>query len=139
MKDEFTAVSRKRIPKSNVILLETLYKENPNPPLAVRKSLALRLGLPQRKLQIWFQNRRAKEVREREEMIYQPTTSPSLNKIIHSSTPSCSESVASEAVEEISSDSGSSQVHIERVYPYATSSYSFFWATCMDRYKVYQF
>ncbi|KAI9293695.1 hypothetical protein K502DRAFT_272756, partial [Neoconidiobolus thromboides FSU 785] len=55
-----TQESRFRLAKSHINILETLYKESPRPCLRVRKELALRMGIEQRKVQIWFQNRRAK-------------------------------------------------------------------------------
>ncbi|KAI9295965.1 hypothetical protein K502DRAFT_324024 [Neoconidiobolus thromboides FSU 785] len=52
---------RFRLAKSELNLLETIYQETSRPSLKLRKELANRIGVEQRKLQVWFQNRRAKD------------------------------------------------------------------------------
>ncbi|KAJ9062503.1 hypothetical protein DSO57_1010942 [Entomophthora muscae] len=58
--------SRNKLTASQFKVLESLYHQNSNPPLALRQKLSLQLNLTQRSIQIWFQNRRAKTHRSSE-------------------------------------------------------------------------
>ncbi|KAI8906648.1 hypothetical protein DFJ77DRAFT_477471 [Powellomyces hirtus] len=59
---EVPAKKKKRrvLAPSQVEILEASFGINQNPTSAVRGSLGLQLGIPERNVQIWFQNRRAK-------------------------------------------------------------------------------
>ena len=46
--------------------LEAVFRENPKPSVQLRADLALRIGVPEKKLAAWFQNRNAKEKRLQE-------------------------------------------------------------------------
>ncbi|KAJ2880056.1 hypothetical protein FB639_002924 [Coemansia asiatica] len=52
---------RRRTTKEQLSLLESTFKTTPKPTSEVRKSLALTLNMTAREVQIWFQNRRAKQ------------------------------------------------------------------------------
>ncbi|KAJ2753495.1 hypothetical protein IWQ56_006608, partial [Coemansia nantahalensis] len=52
---------RRRTTKEQLALLEGTFKTTPKPSSEVRKSLAGRLSMTAREVQIWFQNRRAKQ------------------------------------------------------------------------------
>ncbi|KAJ2238337.1 hypothetical protein IWW45_000167 [Coemansia sp. RSA 485] len=52
---------RRRTTKEQLSLLESTFKTTPKPTSEVRKSLALTLSMTAREVQIWFQNRRAKQ------------------------------------------------------------------------------
>ncbi|KAJ2159640.1 hypothetical protein GGF46_002885 [Coemansia sp. RSA 552] len=52
---------RRRTTKEQLALLEGTFKTTPKPSSDVRKSLASRLCMTAREVQIWFQNRRAKQ------------------------------------------------------------------------------
>ncbi|KAJ2083286.1 hypothetical protein H4R24_000933 [Coemansia sp. RSA 988] len=52
---------RRRTTKEQLALLEGTFKTTPKPSSEVRKSLAARLRMTAREVQIWFQNRRAKQ------------------------------------------------------------------------------
>ncbi|KAJ2676000.1 hypothetical protein GGI25_003734 [Coemansia spiralis] len=52
---------RRRTTKDQLALLESTFKTTPKPSSELRKSLALTLGMTAREVQIWFQNRRAKQ------------------------------------------------------------------------------
>ncbi|KAI0240262.1 hypothetical protein L0F63_000056 [Massospora cicadina] len=47
-------------------ILESLFQQDSNPSLFIRRNLANQLGMHQRTIQIWFQNRRAKAIRMNE-------------------------------------------------------------------------
>ncbi|KAI9008373.1 homeobox domain-containing protein, partial [Gaertneriomyces semiglobifer] len=42
-------------------VLESVFRENPKPTSKMRERLAEQLGMLPRSVQVWFQNRRAKE------------------------------------------------------------------------------
>ncbi|KAJ1937114.1 hypothetical protein GGF37_005337, partial [Kickxella alabastrina] len=52
---------RRRTTKEQLTLLEGTFKSTPKPSSELRKSLASTLGMTAREVQIWFQNRRAKQ------------------------------------------------------------------------------
>ncbi|KAJ2478893.1 hypothetical protein IWW56_003432 [Coemansia sp. RSA 2131] len=52
---------RRRTTKEQLQLLELTFKTTPKPSSETRKTLATRLGMTAREVQIWFQNRRAKQ------------------------------------------------------------------------------
>ncbi|KAI8325114.1 Homeodomain-like protein, partial [Martensiomyces pterosporus] len=52
---------RRRTTKEQLLILESTFKTSPKPSSDVRKSLAGQLGMSAREVQIWFQNRRAKQ------------------------------------------------------------------------------
>ncbi|KAJ2143112.1 hypothetical protein IW142_003917 [Coemansia sp. RSA 564] len=52
---------RRRTTKEQLTLLELTFKTTPKPSSETRKTLATRLGMTAREVQIWFQNRRAKQ------------------------------------------------------------------------------
>ncbi|KAI9295967.1 hypothetical protein K502DRAFT_194600 [Neoconidiobolus thromboides FSU 785] len=121
---------RPRLLKSHINLLETLYNENPRPGLKIRKQLALRMGIEQRKVQIWFQNRRAKEVREAQ------STTASLNHLNSEATnhgsPDCS-SVNSEGLSPMDTQTNNFKEHT------TTRILSHYWASTMNSCKMLQF
>lgn len=51
---------RTRTTPEQLAVLEKSFSVNPSPNNRVREQLALQLGMPERSIQIWFQNRRAK-------------------------------------------------------------------------------
>ncbi|KAI0242331.1 hypothetical protein L0F63_002391 [Massospora cicadina] len=63
---------RNKLTQRESNLLESLFRLDCNPRLVVRKSLAHQMGMRQRTIQIWFQNRRAKALRLNEPNL--PTT-----------------------------------------------------------------
>ncbi|PRP77694.1 paired mesoderm homeobox protein 2-like [Planoprotostelium fungivorum] len=52
--------SRQALPQEQREILEALYRSCPYPSLTVRRELAEAFNITPRKVQIWFQNRRAK-------------------------------------------------------------------------------
>ncbi|PWY99862.1 Homeodomain-like protein, partial [Testicularia cyperi] len=56
----FEVKHRRRTTKTQFKLLESTFHETPKPSAALRKQLSVQLDMPQRAVQIWFQNRRAK-------------------------------------------------------------------------------
>ncbi|KAJ1944067.1 hypothetical protein FBU59_002707, partial [Linderina macrospora] len=52
---------RRRTTKEQLIRLEYVFKDDPKPQAETRKILSDQLGMTTREVQIWFQNRRAKE------------------------------------------------------------------------------
>ncbi|KIO32211.1 hypothetical protein M407DRAFT_4599 [Tulasnella calospora MUT 4182] len=52
---------RKRTSRAQLTVLEATFQENNKPSSAVKKSLAAQLDMPIRNVQVWFQNRRAKD------------------------------------------------------------------------------
>ncbi|KIP01555.1 hypothetical protein PHLGIDRAFT_55548, partial [Phlebiopsis gigantea 11061_1 CR5-6] len=52
---------RKRTTRPQLKVLEDVYKYDTKPAAALRKKLADELGMVPRGVQVWFQNRRAKE------------------------------------------------------------------------------
>ncbi|KAJ2338194.1 hypothetical protein IWW50_007097, partial [Coemansia erecta] len=52
---------RRRTTKEQLALLEATFKATPKPTSETRKTLASRLCMTAREVQIWFQNRRAKQ------------------------------------------------------------------------------
>ncbi|KXN65856.1 homeobox-domain-containing protein [Conidiobolus coronatus NRRL 28638] len=94
--------SRTRLSDYQTALLEQMYLTTNNPQLSTRKQLSQQLGMSPRTIQVWFQNRRAKE------RTLQTTTHSSA-----SSTPAstCSSALHSEdnCYDLPSSDSNSSQ------------------------------
>lgn len=51
---------RTRTSPEQLAILEKLFSTNPSPNNRIREQLSLQLGMPERSIQIWFQNRRAK-------------------------------------------------------------------------------
>lgn len=56
----FEIKHRRRTTKSQFKTLEMSFQENPKPNATVRRTLASKLGMTPRAVQVWFQNRRAK-------------------------------------------------------------------------------
>jgi hypothetical protein len=54
-------MKRKRINQTQLNLLEAAYVDDPMPSRRTKEKLAAQLGLPIKRIQIWFQNRRAKQ------------------------------------------------------------------------------
>ncbi|KAG9018624.1 hypothetical protein FRB90_011110 [Tulasnella sp. 427] len=52
---------RKRTSRAQLTVLEATFQENNKPSSAVKKALAAQLDMPIRNVQVWFQNRRAKD------------------------------------------------------------------------------
>ncbi|KAJ1965384.1 hypothetical protein GGI12_000816 [Dipsacomyces acuminosporus] len=52
---------RRRTTKEQLVLLEETFKTSPKPTTEIRKALSGVLGMTPREVQIWFQNRRAKQ------------------------------------------------------------------------------
>ncbi|KAG9006778.1 hypothetical protein FRB94_000462 [Tulasnella sp. JGI-2019a] len=52
---------RKRTSRSQLLVLEATFNENSKPSSAVKKALSAKLDMPLRNVQVWFQNRRAKD------------------------------------------------------------------------------
>lgn len=58
-------VKRPRLSPSQSKLLSIIYNQNPKPGIEIRNKIANEFGIPARTVQIWFQNRRAKEKRHK--------------------------------------------------------------------------
>ncbi|KAJ7919671.1 homeobox domain-containing protein, partial [Mycena leptocephala] len=52
---------RKRTTRAQLRVLENVFKRDTKPSAALRTELAARLNMTARGVQVWFQNRRAKE------------------------------------------------------------------------------
>jgi len=59
--DPFQVKHRRRTSKKQFSILEKAFNENPKPNTATRRDLAEKLKMPVRGVQVWFQNRRAKD------------------------------------------------------------------------------
>ncbi|KAJ9084409.1 hypothetical protein DSO57_1024839 [Entomophthora muscae] len=70
--------NRSKLTNREFNILESLFRQDSNPRLAIRRNLAKQLGMPQRTIQIWFQNRRAKAIRLNESSPPTRPSSPSL-------------------------------------------------------------
>lgn len=57
----FEIKHRRRTTKAQYRVLEEAYQENNKPSASARKQIATRLGMTARAVQVWFQNRRAKD------------------------------------------------------------------------------
>lgn len=57
----FEIKHRRRTTKAQYRVLEEAYQENNKPSASARKQIAARLGMTARAVQVWFQNRRAKD------------------------------------------------------------------------------
>lgn len=67
---------RKRIPHEKLVKLQELFESTDTPSYEVREKLALQLDMTNREVQVWFQNRRAKLNRMRNEaFMYNPPDS----------------------------------------------------------------
>ncbi|KAI9295966.1 hypothetical protein K502DRAFT_194590 [Neoconidiobolus thromboides FSU 785] len=123
---------RFRLLDSHVNMLEALYNNNPRPSLKTRKELASRMGIEQRKIQIWFQNRRAKDNREKRlisnELAYvnnkatNPLDSPDI------STTNSEEESMDDNIIIIQSD----DPNVKRVF-------SHYWASTMNSCRIFKF
>ncbi|KAI7850693.1 homeobox domain-containing protein, partial [Circinella umbellata] len=56
----FEVKHRRRTSRAQFKVLEKTFHENPKPNAHKRRSLAQKLGMTPRGVQVWFQNRRAK-------------------------------------------------------------------------------
>lgn len=56
---------KKRVAKSDLALLNMLFASNPKPNTETRMHIANRIGVSERCIQVWFQNRRAKERKDK--------------------------------------------------------------------------
>lgn len=63
--DDDDAVKRKRINQSQLDVLEAAYLDDPLPSRRTKQRLSTQLGISIKRVQIWFQNRRAKQKRQR--------------------------------------------------------------------------
>ncbi|KAJ9057497.1 hypothetical protein DSO57_1010063 [Entomophthora muscae] len=54
---------RSKLTRRELNILESLFRQDSNPRLAIRRNLAKQMGMHQRTIQVWFQNRRAKAIR----------------------------------------------------------------------------
>ncbi|KAI8925067.1 homeobox domain-containing protein, partial [Entophlyctis helioformis] len=54
---------RRRIHNDSLLVLQRQYRIDDRPSWETRQQLAERLGMTNREIQVWFQNRRAKERR----------------------------------------------------------------------------
>ncbi|KRH92086.1 putative Homeodomain-like, Homeodomain-related, Homeobox protein, partial [Pseudoloma neurophilia] len=59
--DPFEVKHRKRTSKSQLKILEKTFESNKKPDSALRNQLSEQLGMTPRSVQVWFQNRRAKQ------------------------------------------------------------------------------
>lgn len=59
--DPFVVKHRKRTSKSQLKILEKTFETNIKPDAILRNQLSEQLGMPPRSVQVWFQNRRAKQ------------------------------------------------------------------------------
>lgn len=84
-------VKRPRLTSSQSKLLSIIYNQNSKPGIEIRTKIASEFKIPTRTVQIWFQNRRAKEKRhktqtkkkeQKEEL--QEKTVPFLNSLVTS-------------------------------------------------------
>merc|ERR1711890_64752 len=57
----FYVKPRRRIPKNHKVILEKVFEFDQKPAASVRKKLSEQLQMDMRAVQVWFQNRRAKE------------------------------------------------------------------------------
>ncbi|KAI9293681.1 hypothetical protein K502DRAFT_325194 [Neoconidiobolus thromboides FSU 785] len=90
--------ARTKLTEEQFEILEALYKKDCNPLLAIRRDLGKRLNLPQRAIQIWFQNRRAKSVKINEPVTTQRTQKLAKDHSNYSSkTPNLSSLLSSES------------------------------------------
>lgn len=55
-----TKSKRTRASPEQLAFLEASFSKNPSPNCKLRESIAQRIGMPERSIQVWFQNRRAK-------------------------------------------------------------------------------
>ncbi|KAK3843199.1 MAG: Homeodomain-like protein, partial [Linnemannia gamsii] len=67
---------RRRTSRSQFKTLERAFSENPKPNATTRELLAERLSMTPRGIQVWFQNRRAKN-KQANTASYQANTNPS--------------------------------------------------------------
>ncbi|ELR19243.1 homeobox domain containing protein [Acanthamoeba castellanii str. Neff] len=65
--DDDDAVKRKRINQSQLDVLEAAYLDDPLPSRRTKQRLSTQLGISIKRVQIWFQNRRAKQKRQRKD------------------------------------------------------------------------
>lgn len=64
--DPFEVKHRKRTSKSQLNILEKTFETNKKPDSALRNQLSEQLGMTPRSVQVWFQNRRAKQKKSKD-------------------------------------------------------------------------
>ncbi|KAJ9057496.1 hypothetical protein DSO57_1010062 [Entomophthora muscae] len=69
---------RSKLTQREFNILESLFQQDSNPRLVIRRNLARQMGMRQRTIQIWFQNRRAKAIRLNEPISHSTPISPTL-------------------------------------------------------------
>lgn len=68
--DPFEVKHRKRTSKSQLKILEKTFETNKKPDSALRNQLSEQLGMTPRSVQVWFQNRRAKQKKAKNKLKY---------------------------------------------------------------------
>jgi hypothetical protein len=77
---------RRRTTQDQFDLLDAQFQESPKPDMETRKSLAAALGMTSREVQVWFQNRRAKQKKSDARLSLSATKGHASNIIYRSST-----------------------------------------------------
>lgn len=70
--DPFEVKHRKRTSKSQLQILEKTFESNKKPDSTLRNQLSEQLGMTPRSVQVWFQNRRAKQKKNKNKIKYSP-------------------------------------------------------------------
>ncbi|KAI9253368.1 hypothetical protein BDA99DRAFT_562958 [Phascolomyces articulosus] len=116
----FEVKHRRRTSRAQFKVLEKTFHENPKPNAHKRRSLAQKLGMTPRGVQVWFQNRRAKAKAQQRREQQQQMTSPS-----SSTTPSLSTTTHLPMMVDTSMVSSSTVAPpMQRQHSNASSSYS---------------
>merc|ERR1711915_327203 len=71
--DPFEVKHRKKTSKTQLKILEKTFESNKKPDSALRNQLSEQLGMTPRSVQVWFQNRRAKQKKTKNKLKYHST------------------------------------------------------------------